>query len=230
MDPTGKIIDISAAEFQITYRQFIAASEPPVWSTALPDTISLDVNNPYSLVLADYVSDANTAFSDLKFAVESRSEVSYSWQGDTLTFATSAVSASEGMVYLTATNGLAVSSTDSIWVAIREPLAVDDPAAVPQRYGLSDNYPNPFNPSTTIHFELPEAAHVSLTVYDVEGRAVKTLVNAYRAAGSYTLTWNGLDDAGNTLSTGIYLGRLQAGTGPSGAVRYSKTIRMLYLK
>jgi photosystem II stability/assembly factor-like uncharacterized protein len=82
-------------------------------------------------------------------------------------------------------------------------LAVPD--AVPQEVELYDNYPNPFNPSTTIQYALPEATHVTLRVYDALGRQVRTLVNRFEAAGTHRLRFDG-----SALSSGIYLYRLEA--------------------
>ncbi len=75
-----------------------------------------------------------------------------------------------------------------------------------------ESYPNPFNPSTTIRYTLPEAARVSLAVYDVGGRLVRTLVRgANKPAGVFEGTWNGTDDAGKVVASGVYFYRLTAG-------------------
>jgi hypothetical protein len=82
----------------------------------------------------------------------------------------------------------------------------------PDRYVLAQNYPNPFNPSTTIAFEIPSAAHgkISLTIYDMLGRQVRTLVGESAKAGSYRVEWDGLDDNGVQVSSGVYFYILQA--------------------
>ena len=76
---------------------------------------------------------------------------------------------------------------------------------IPATYQLHPNYPNPFNPQTTLRIDVPASGHVSLVIYDVLGRAVETLVDGPLKAGSYTYTW----DAG-TLPSGLYLARVQA--------------------
>lgn len=81
----------------------------------------------------------------------------------------------------------------------------------PTDYGLSQSYPNPFNPETFIEYQLPEPSHVSLKIYDLMGREVRTLVNDERAAGYHRVTWDGRDEAGLKLHSGIYLYRMQAG-------------------
>jgi hypothetical protein len=83
--------------------------------------------------------------------------------------------------------------------------------AVPARTVLHQNTPNPFNPVTTIHFDLAQDGHVSLRIYDVAGRQVRTLINATMTAGfDHQATWNGLDDAGKRVSSGVYFYRLVA--------------------
>jgi len=82
----------------------------------------------------------------------------------------------------------------------------------PRKNALLAAYPNPFNPETTIRYELASREHVSLRVYDVSGAVVRTLVNGDKPAGSYSLTWNGRDDNGNAVSSGVYFYRITAGS------------------
>ena len=85
--------------------------------------------------------------------------------------------------------------------------AVEDPSgSLPQGFSLSQNFPNPFNPSTTIYFEIPKAGFVSLNVYDVLGRSVGTLASESLEAGRHKRVWNA-----ENLSAGIYFYRLQSG-------------------
>ena len=85
--------------------------------------------------------------------------------------------------------------------------------AIPERFLLSQNYPNPFNPVTTIAFSLPHVSPVRLEIYDVSGRKVRTLAAGHYSAGSHTLQWDGTDDAGRPVPSGVYWCRLQAGKG-----------------
>lgn len=78
--------------------------------------------------------------------------------------------------------------------------------ATPVVYSLGPNYPNPFNPITTLNFTLPEAAKINLAIYDISGRLVASMVDGYRQAGSHEVTFDG-----SNLASGIYLYRLQAG-------------------
>jgi PKD repeat protein len=81
--------------------------------------------------------------------------------------------------------------------------------AAPTRLVLNQNQPNPFNPATTISFALPEAGHVTLRVYDAQGHLVRTLVNEDRSADFHSVEWDGRDDAGAALGSGVYLYRLE---------------------
>jgi len=83
---------------------------------------------------------------------------------------------------------------------------------VPVEFALHQNYPNPFNPVTTINFDLPNITDVSLVIYDITGRKVRTLVsNNNIDAGYKKIVWNGRDDFGNGVATGMYIYRLIAG-------------------
>jgi hypothetical protein len=83
---------------------------------------------------------------------------------------------------------------------------------VPQTFELAQNYPNPFNPETNISYGLPEDADVTLKVYNVLGQEIRTLVSSQQTAGYYTVTWNGTNDFGEMVSTGVYIYRITAGT------------------
>lgn len=81
----------------------------------------------------------------------------------------------------------------------------------PEVYALRNNYPNPFNPETTIKYQLPEAGDVKLEIYNMLGQVVRTLVNQHQSAGRYTIQWNASNDYGQDLSSGIYFYRVQVG-------------------
>ena len=94
---------------------------------------------------------------------------------------------------------------------------------LPDQYRLDQNMPNPFNPSTAIGYQLPEAGQVRLAIYNLLGQEVRVLVNERRDAGSFSATWDGTDALGRRVASGIYLYRIQAGS-------FSATKRMLLLK
>ncbi len=82
---------------------------------------------------------------------------------------------------------------------------------LPKKFGLSPNYPNPFNPSTEIVYELPRSAKVELVVYNQVGQKIRTLVEGKRAAGRYVVKWDGRDDSGRIVPGGIYVCKMVAG-------------------
>ena len=81
----------------------------------------------------------------------------------------------------------------------------------PEALPTITSYPNPFNPSTTISFILPESGHASLTVYNLAGQKVRTLTDEPVAAGNHTVVWDGRDDSGNAVAAGVYVTRLTTG-------------------
>ncbi len=95
--------------------------------------------------------------------------------------------------------------------------------AMPSEYALHTAYPNPFNPTTTIRYDLPQASRVRLTIYDVMGRQVRTLLQGEQAAGYRSVVWGGTDDRGQLVSSGVYLYRLQTG-------EFSLTKKMVLLR
>ena len=96
----------------------------------------------------------------------------------------------------------------------------------PNVFVLEANYPNPFNPSTTIRYLLPQAAHVDLSIYNVQGQCIQTLVNAYQTGGTYSVQWNGRVN-GTAAASGVYFARLNT-EGRQGA--QSQVQRMLLIK
>jgi len=95
--------------------------------------------------------------------------------------------------------------------ARREVAVVYDPR--PVAFALAQNFPNPFNPSTTIRFTLPEAGHVTLAVYDINGRLVRILMGRSLAAGPHSVVWDGRDSNGREVASGVYIYRLAARQG-----------------
>ncbi|MBC8400277.1 MAG: DUF3160 domain-containing protein [Candidatus Marinimicrobia bacterium] len=82
---------------------------------------------------------------------------------------------------------------------------------LPEAYLLHQNYPNPFNPRTHLRYELPEQAEVTVSIYDLQGREINVLVNALQGPGIKTVTWNGRNESGRLVSSGLYIYRLQTG-------------------
>ena len=112
--------------------------------------------------------------------------------------------------YLVNANGTARPAL--FWIAQyieNNPLGVEEPTAgkLPASFELMQNYPNPFNPTTNIRYDIPKAAKVTLKIYDILGREVKTLVNTIQSPGQYTVAFNAQD-----LASGVYFYQIHAGS------------------
>ncbi|MBN2414378.1 T9SS type A sorting domain-containing protein, partial [bacterium] len=90
-------------------------------------------------------------------------------------------------------------------------VADDGGAGLPSSMHLYANYPNPFNPVTTIEFDLKQQADITVAVYDVRGRLIQTLLSGVRAAGSHRVVWDGRDLNGTAVSSGVYIYQLKTG-------------------
>jgi hypothetical protein len=97
------------------------------------------------------------------------------------------------------------------------------PAETPKSYNLAQNFPNPFNPSTTIKFDMKAKGFVALKVYNVAGQLVRTLVNGTKDAGSYTITWDGKNNRGSGVASGIYFYKMETKD-------FSQTKKMVMLR
>ncbi|MCD6116933.1 T9SS type A sorting domain-containing protein, partial [bacterium] len=82
----------------------------------------------------------------------------------------------------------------------------------PSDFALTQNYPNPFNPETTINYQIAEESEVTIKVYSLLGREIKTLISKKLPAASYYAKWDGTDNFGQKVSSGIYLIQMKAGT------------------
>jgi hypothetical protein len=110
-----------------------------------------------------------------------------------------------------------------IAVTARTDVADEADGTIPSEYGLSQNYPNPFNPETTIDYQVRENVPVQMVVYNLLGQQVRSLVNEVKSQGYHSITWDGRDDGGNLVSSGVYFCYLTAGS-------YRQTRKMTLLK
>ena len=94
---------------------------------------------------------------------------------------------------------------------------------IPEEYALSQNYPNPFNPTTKMNYQLPKRSRVIISIYNIVGQEVRTLLNEDQDYGVHSITWNGVDQYGKSMATGVYFARLSTGS-------FSQTKKMLLLK
>ena len=128
------------------------------------------------------------------------------------------------------TAGISINSNDPDQGTVIIPLSLtvngmssENEALLPQEFALHQNYPNPFNPVTRIRYDLPENSMVNITVYDMLGREVNTLVNQAQNAGFKSIIWDATNDYGKSVSAGIYLYQIQAGD-------FMRTEKMVLLK
>ena len=121
-------------------------------------------------------------------------------------------------------NPLSQSEIDLIvqWIDEGALLSTSDITVLPRKIYLHQNYPNPFNPITSIRYDLPEDAFVNITIYDMLGNVIKTLVNGSRTSGSNTVQWDSKNTKNEIVSAGVYLFTIQ-----SGESRQSKKMLLL---
>lgn len=105
-----------------------------------------------------------------------------------------------------------------IWHSVQIATGIDGPSDLPVVHELMAPSPNPFNPRTTVRFQLASSTRVRVEIHDVRGRLVRTLVDGQRAAGEHKIVWDGIDDRGHTVASGTYYLRLTA----DGQVRTQK--------
>jgi hypothetical protein len=114
-------------------------------------------------------------------------------------------------------------NNDAWLIKIENPLAEIDDSFIPNIFIFRQNYPNPFNPITLLEYDLPKDELVNITIYNIRGKIVKTLVNASQTAGYKSISWNATNDRDEPVSAGLYLYTIQAG-------RFRQTKKMVLLK
>jgi len=114
-------------------------------------------------------------------------------------------------------------SIDLAFVITRLPGSTTGAGEIPKSYHLEQNFPNPFNPTTTIRYSLPEAADIELAVFGVDGKMIRVLENEAKPAGTFEATWDGRDAFGNPVASGVYFYRLNAGS-------FTETRKMVLMK
>ena len=102
-------------------------------------------------------------------------------------------------------------------------LSVENADILPDQFELHANFPNPFNPTTSINYDLPENASVSLMIYDIMGREIKHLVNEAQNAGFKAIMWDGTNNFGQQVGAGMYLYQIKAGS-------FTQARKMLLMK
>jgi len=122
-----------------------------------------------------------------------------------------------------------INASEEIWnfftlvVEDSSNIHIENEGQHPTAFALLQNYPNPFNPTTTLRYDIPENSHVTITIYDMLGRQVKTLINQTQDAGFISVIWDATNDFGKLVSAGVYLYQIQAG-------EFVQTRKMVLLK
>jgi len=114
-------------------------------------------------------------------------------------------------------------NNDAWLIKIENPLAEIDDSFIPNIFVFHQNYPNPFNPITLLEYDLPKDELVNITIYDMKGRMVKTLIDGLQAAGYKSVQWNATNDRNEPVSAGVYLYSIEAGD-------FRQTKKMVLLK
>jgi len=112
---------------------------------------------------------------------------------------------------------------------IARELGIGDPGFIPESFSITDNYPNPFNPLTRIGYGIAEDCHVRIQVYNVLGELVKTLVSGHQSAGYRYAIWDGTNETGLPVASGVYLIRIKAGDPAKGSKHGLQTVRKMTL-
>jgi len=116
-----------------------------------------------------------------------------------------------------------VNRSDTLFVTVTDLSAIDSKGAAPTSFTVSQNFPNPFNPQTTIRYQVPKNEHVALDIYNISGQKIRMLVNEEKTTGYYTVIWDGKDDYSMAVSSGLYFLKMKAGD-------YTRVIKMSFLK
>jgi len=203
-----------------------ARNDAPIVASPIADT-TLAENS--GLV---YIASLNTVFSDVdindmpleNFNVSSSGTIIPSLAGDSLYLAVPSGASGTDTITVTAVDDSVATVNDQFVVQIQSPAAVDDlPQTIPQEFTVFANYPNPFNPITHIRYYLPTRNNITITVFDIAGGTIKTLLNGAQPAGNHEISWNARDQNGNPVSSGVYLYRVEA----NGRI---ETRKMIYIK
>ncbi len=194
-----------------TVRIKVNAVNDPPQIVGLPDDLYLQQNGCTSLYMADYAQDVDTPDSLLTwdFSVSDAASINtnYSETTDSLEIC-SLGPLGVFYVYATLTDDSGATDQDTIIVHVDQASGIQKlKSGIPQKFALQPNFPNPFNPITSIQYQLPKAAVVELAIFNIQGQRVATLVNGRQEAGYYRLHFDG-----SALSSGIYFIKIKAGS------------------
>ena len=176
----------------------------------------------------DIVQYRMIGYEDLEFLTTTSwiSDTSIAWSMDDLAAQTDTVNVSEGSWSILATDGESFKNATTGTIGN---LKIDARALVPDVFDLKQNYPNPFKASTTIEYDVPEAQQIVIRIFNVRGHLVRTLVEEEQSPGYKLIVWDGTNDDGDQVSSGIYFCQMYTPSNPNGG-RFVRTKKMLRLK
>ncbi|RMG32823.1 MAG: T9SS C-terminal target domain-containing protein, partial [Methanobacteriota archaeon] len=233
-----KIFANNKVDLMAAYLGLLGFSNAPQISvnrTVVEDTVQVGEISPQVLVISN---SGGPLAPDLFFTITENPDVS--WLTVSPTADTVAGGQSVDVIVgldatdLTAgdyTTTLEIASNDSanplilvdVLLHVENVTGIEEPG-IPSTYAVTPNFPNPFNPSTTIKYQVPENAEVVLEIYNVLGQKVRTLVNQVLTPGSYEAIWDGRNDQGVALGSGIYMYRFEV------KGKFQRTHKMILLK
>ncbi|MEC7822173.1 MAG: choice-of-anchor B family protein [Candidatus Neomarinimicrobiota bacterium] len=226
-------INDSPGSFAVTGEQIISSSQfltnDYLFITPENQSDSLRfVWNPSVDVDGDIVQYRMIGYEDLEFLTMNSwiNETSIAWSINDLAAQTDTVNVSEGSWSILATDGESFKNATSGTIGN---LKIDARALVPDVFDLKQNYPNPFNTSTTIEYDVPEAQQIVIRIFNVRGHLVRTLVEEEQSPGYKLIVWDGTNDDGDQVSSGIYFCQMYTPSNPNGG-RFVRTKKMLRLR
>jgi len=186
--------------------------------TALIESDTLGVNNPDDAIAA-FVGDECRGIGRPVYVPEIEAyRVFMQVYGDVTEPLTFRIWQSDGELFYESGSALEFNANDIVgslsspMIILRTPLGVGDRGFIPDVFSLGQNYPNLFNPRTTMGFGIPEDGHVRIRIYNLLGQEVRTLVDSDLSAGYRFVIWNSLNESGQPISSGIYLVVMESGS------------------
>jgi outer membrane protein assembly factor BamB len=194
------------------------------WKTVLPGDFGSSLIDHGLVCDADGKIYCGSTFGGFVYCLSSQGEVLWTIDLGEYEYDSSPAIGSDGTLYIGTHMGSLFQNNEQNLIAIRDSVtSVEKDDAEVLSYILEQNFPNPFNPSTTIKYSFPKSGEVAIDVYDALGRKVKTLVEGFKQSGSYEITFNAKD-----LSSGVYIYRLTATK--NGRILFTDSKQMILLR
>jgi len=193
-----------------------AVNDAPVILSFAPVDSLIIVDELQDIDFSVLVNDIDNSFENLEFTWFVNSEAQTETDS---TFTYSVNSSGDIEIKTIVFDGAESDST--VWT-VRSTASITD-EMIPVRTNLHQNYPNPFNPATTINYDLKEQGQVKILVYNTNGSLVRTLIDGNQKAGYHSISWNGRDNNGRSVSSGLYIYKMNAGG-------FNKVLRAMMVK